>query len=88
MIVDRFGRRLIIIERDLHIYRRLDIALFMNRRILTKYDKNLYLDSGLICENRTLRFPKLEPPVLQLEHFQNAIASLSELQIMHSIYPF
>jgi hypothetical protein len=66
----------------------LDIDLSMNRRILTKYDENLYLDSGLICENRTLRFPKLEPLILHLEHFENAIASLSELQIMRSIYPF
>jgi hypothetical protein len=43
----------------------LDIAIFMNQRILTKYNKNLYPDSGLICENRTLLFSKSEPPVLQ-----------------------
>jgi hypothetical protein len=50
---------------DLHIYRRLDISLFMNSRILTKYSKNLYSDLSLICENQTLWFAKPEPLVLQ-----------------------
>jgi hypothetical protein len=53
----------------------------MNRRILIKYDENLYSDSGLIRENRTLWF-------CSLEHFQNAITSSFELQIRCSIYPF
>jgi hypothetical protein len=45
-------------------YRCLDIALSINQLILTKYGDNLYSDLDLIRENRTLWFPKLEPPVL------------------------
>jgi hypothetical protein len=48
-----------------YIYRSLDIALFMNQRILTKYDENLYLDLSLIRENRTLWLPIPKPLVLQ-----------------------
>jgi hypothetical protein len=43
---------------------RLDIALSMNQRILTKYGENHDSKSGLIRENQTLRFPKLKPPIL------------------------
>jgi hypothetical protein len=64
-LIDWFGRRQVTINRDLHIYRRLDVALFMNQRILIKYGENLYSDLGLIYENWTLRFPKPEPLVLQ-----------------------
>jgi hypothetical protein len=48
----------------IYIYTRLDIALSMNQRILTKHGENLYSNLSLICENQTLRFFKLEPPVL------------------------
>jgi hypothetical protein len=63
--IDWFSCRLVTIGRDLHIYRLVDIALHMNRRILTKYGENLDSDSGLICENRTVRFFKPEPSDLQ-----------------------
>jgi hypothetical protein len=43
----------------------LDITLTMNRRILTKYDKNIYLDLALIRESRTLGLLKPESLVLQ-----------------------
>jgi hypothetical protein len=46
-------------------YRRLNIALSTNRRILTKYGENFDSDLGLIRENRT----KPEPPVLQFGAF-------------------
>jgi hypothetical protein len=62
---DWFGQRLVTIGRDLYIYRWLDIALSLNQRILTKYSENLYSDLSLIHENLTLRFSKLETPVLQ-----------------------
>jgi hypothetical protein len=69
------------ISHDLHIYRRLDIALFINHRILIKYGEILYLDLSLICENRTLRF-------YNIEDFQNVITSSYKLQTMCFIYPF
>jgi hypothetical protein len=68
-LIDSFYRRLVTIGRDLHIYRWLDIALYTNQRILTKYGENLDSDSSLVRENQALRFFKPEPPVLQLEHF-------------------
>jgi hypothetical protein len=55
----------------------LDITLFMNQRILTKYGENLYRYSSLICENWTLWFSKME----QCHNFS------SEPQ-MCFIYPF
>jgi hypothetical protein len=58
---------------------RLDIAISMNRRILTKYSKNLDLDSGLIGENRTLGFLNRNLRFYILEHFQNVIIFSSEL---------
>jgi hypothetical protein len=64
-LIDWFGRRQVTISHDLYIYRQLDIDLSINQRILTKYGEHLYLDLGLICENRTLLFPKPEPLVLQ-----------------------
>jgi hypothetical protein len=80
-LIDWFDRRQVTIDRDLHIYSWIDIAIFMNWRILTKYSENLYSDSSLICENRNLWF-------CILELLQNVITSLSELQIMCFIYPF
>jgi hypothetical protein len=68
-LIDWFGWIQVTIDRDLHVYRQLDIDLFKNQRILTKYGEKLYSDSGLICKNWTLRFLKLEPPVLQLGAF-------------------
>jgi hypothetical protein len=64
-LIDWFCWRQVTIGHDQHIYRRLYIALFMNRRILTTYSEHLYLDSSLIRENRTLQFSKPKPPVLQ-----------------------
>jgi hypothetical protein len=64
-----WSKKLVTIGRDLHIYRRLNIALSMNQRILIKYSENLDSDSSLICENQTLRLFKPEHLVLQTEAF-------------------
>jgi hypothetical protein len=59
------------IGRDLRIYRRLDIAISMNQRVLIKHDENLYSDSTLIHEKWTFRFRILELLVLLPRAFSN-----------------
>jgi hypothetical protein len=75
------------VEGDLHIYRRLDITLSINQRVLIKHDENLYSDLTLNREKQTFRFEILKLLVCCREHFQTVITSSSELQIMCSIYP-
>jgi hypothetical protein len=83
-----FYRVYFTISRDLHIYRRADIALSMNHRIIPNTMKiftRIWVWSvktepfGFL--NQNLRF-------CSLEHLQNIIISLFEHQIMRSIYSF
>jgi hypothetical protein len=73
----------------IYIYTRLNIIIFMNRRILTKYDENLYSDSSPIRENQTLRFPKPEPWVFHPTASSKCINFLDRAinHVLH-IYPF
>jgi hypothetical protein len=48
---------------------RLDIALYMNRRVLMKYGENLYSDLVKNRENWTLWFYKPELPFCIWEYF-------------------